>query len=78
MTNHFFEPLGGNGALSLAAITFRVFFALCVGGVLGIERGLRNRPAGFMTYMLVTIGSTIFMLTNQYIQQMAPNVDMTR
>ena len=31
-----------------------------------------------MTYMLVTIGSTIFMLTNQYIQQMAPNVDMTR
>ena len=78
MTNHFFEPLGGNGDLSLAAITFRVFFALCVGGVLGIERGLRTRPAGFMTYMLVTIGSTIFMLTNQYIQQMAPNVDMTR
>ena len=69
MTNHFFEPLGGNGDLSLAAITFRVFFALCVGGVLGIERGLRNRPAGFMTYMLVTIGSTIFMLTNQYIYQ---------
>ncbi|MGN0910058.1 MAG: MgtC/SapB family protein [Thermoguttaceae bacterium] len=78
MTNQFFEPLIGDGDLSLATITFRVFFALCVGGVLGIERGLRNRPAGFMTYMLVTIGSTIFMLTNQYIQQMEPNVDMTR
>lgn len=76
--NHFFEPLGADGDLTLAAIVFRIFFALCVGGVLGIERGLRNRPAGFMTYMLVTIGSTIFMLTNQYIQQMEPNVDMTR
>ncbi len=74
----FFEPIGGDGDLSLAAITFRIFFALCVGGVLGIERGLRNRPAGFMTYVLVTIGSTIFMLTSQYIQQMAPNVDMAR
>lgn len=78
MMNHFFEPLGADGDLTLAAIVFRIFFALCVGGVLGIERGLRNRPAGFMTYMLVTIGSTIFMLTNQYIQQMEPNVDMTR
>ena len=37
------------------------------GGILGIERGKKNRPAGFRTYMLVCVGATLVMLTNQYI-----------
>lgn len=48
-------------------ITVRIGMALLFGGALGAERGLRNRPAGFMTYVLVCIGSTTIMLTNQYI-----------
>jgi len=44
-------------------------FAIVVGGILGWERGLRNRPAGFRTHMLVCLGATIVMMTNQYVYQ---------
>ena len=60
------------------SITLRIVLALLMGGILGTERGLRNRPAGFMTYVLVCIGSTIIMLTNQYISTIYPETDPTR
>lgn len=60
------------------SIIVRVFLALLMGGVLGAERGLRNRPAGFMTYVLVCMGSTLIMLTNQYISVIYPQTDPTR
>lgn len=59
-------------------ITVRIGMALLFGGALGAERGLRNRPAGFMTYVLVCIGSTTIMLTNQYISVNFPQIDPTR
>jgi len=43
-----------------------------------MERGLRNRPAGFMTYLLVGCGSALIMITNQYIATIYTNVDPTR
>ena len=73
-----FEGVGSTCKLSLAVIVFRLFLSLCIGGLLGIERGIRNRPAGFMTYVLVSIGATVFMLTNQYISILIPNADPTR
>jgi len=45
----------------------RLALALLCGGILGMERGKKNRPAGFRTYMLVCVGATLVMLTNQYI-----------
>lgn len=59
-------------------VTVRTGMALLFGGALGAERGLRNRPAGFMTYVLVCIGSTTIMLTNQYISVNFPQIDPTR
>ncbi|WP_073287884.1 MgtC/SapB family protein [Anaerosporobacter mobilis] len=47
-------------------------------GIIGMERGLRNRPAGFMTYLLVGLGSTIIMITNQYISTLYSDIDPTR
>ena len=47
----------------------RTIFAIIVGGILGWERGLRNRPAGFRTHMLVCLGAAIVMMTNQYVYQ---------
>lgn len=44
----------------------RLALAMVCGGVLGMERGKKNRPAGFRTYMLVCVGATLVMLTNQY------------
>lgn len=42
--------------VNLLSIVTRISMALLMGGILGAERGLRNRPAGFMTYVLVCMG----------------------
>ena len=51
------------------SIVLRILCALLVGGIIGLERGTKNRPAGLRTYMLVCVGSCLIMLTNQYIYQ---------
>lgn len=51
------------------AVVVRIIVAVIVGGLLGLERGMKNRPAGMRTYMLVCVGSCIIMLTNQYVVQ---------
>ena len=43
--------------------------AIVLGGMIGMERGLKNRPAGLRTYMLVCLGACIVMLTNQYVYE---------
>lgn len=52
------------------AIVVRILVSIVLGGIIGLERGLKNRPAGLRTYMLVCVGSCLIMLTNQYIYQM--------
>ena len=51
------------------AVALRIFAAVVLGGFMGLERGLKNRPAGLRTYMLVCVGSCLIMLTNQYVFQ---------
>ena len=51
------------------AVAIRIVCAVIIGGLIGLERGLKNRPAGLRTYMLVCTGSCLIMLTNQYIFQ---------
>ncbi|XJS11769.1 MgtC/SapB family protein [Aerococcaceae bacterium WGS1372] len=38
-----------------------------MGGLVGIERGMKNHTAGLRTYILVCLGSALVMMTNQYI-----------
>ena len=60
------------------AVALRVFTAVIIGGILGLERGMKNRPAGLRTYMLVCVGACIVMLTNQYIFQVFGSGDPVR
>ena len=60
------------------AVFLRIFAAVIVGGILGLERGMKNRPAGLRTYMLVCVGACVIMLTNQYIYQAAGTGDPVR
>ena len=53
--------------LSLFSITFRLLMATLAGGIIGLERGANRHPAGFRTHILVCLGATLAMLTNQYI-----------
>ena len=60
------------------AVILRIVTAVLVGGLLGLERGMKNRPAGMRTYMLVCVGACLIMLTNQYIFQTFGTGDPTR
>ena len=51
------------------AVALRIVTAVIIGGILGLERGMKHRPAGLRTYMLVCTGACIVMVTNQYIFQ---------
>jgi putative Mg2+ transporter-C (MgtC) family protein len=64
--------------INLISITARLLLALICGGVLGIERGRKKRPAGFRTYMLVCMGATLVMITNQYLVSVYPGSDPAR
>lgn len=55
--------------VTVAAIFVRILTAMLLGGIIGMERGIKNRPAGFRTYTLVCIGSCVVMLVNQYSYQ---------
>ncbi len=48
----------------------RLGVAMFCGGVIGLERGRKRRPAGFRTHMLVCIGATLAMLISQYLSMM--------
>lgn len=64
--------------LTYLAVGLRPLVALIMGGILGLERGMKNRPAGLRTYMLVCVGSCLIMMTNQYIFQATGTGDPTR
>ncbi len=64
--------------LTLLSVILRIVTAVVLGGAIGIERGMKNRPAGLRTYMLVCIGACIVMITNQYIFQVYKSGDPTR
>jgi putative Mg2+ transporter-C (MgtC) family protein len=51
----------------ILSVMLKLMLATLFGGIIGMERGKKNRPAGLRTYVLVCIGSTLAMLTNQYI-----------
>ncbi len=51
------------------AVLLRIFAAVILGGMIGLEREMKNRAAGLRTYILVCVGACMIMLTNQYIYQ---------
>src|SRR5918996_1279052 len=47
-------------------IAFRLLAALVAGGLIGLERSHRGRPAGFRTHALVCTASSLLMLVTVY------------
>lgn len=64
--------------LTLTSIFVRLLLAVVLGGIIGMERGMKNRPAGLRTYSLVTLGACVVMVTNQYIYQVFDTGDPVR
>ena len=62
-----------------ASVLFRLTLAVICGGLIGIERGRKHRPAGFRTYMLVCLGAALTMLISQYVTYtLNQSTDITR
>lgn len=57
--NHFVNGIQGEMVL-------RLLLAALFGGIVGMERGSGDRPAGFRTHILVCAGSALIMLVSMY------------
>ncbi len=60
------------------SIILRLLMAVICGGIIGYERGRAGRPAGLRTHILVCLGSTLAILTNQYVFETYGVSDPTR
>ena len=49
-----------------ASVFVRLLLALLLGGLIGLDRALRHRPAGPRTYALVCVGAALTMVLSQY------------
>ena len=70
--------LTGIREVTLLAVFVRIFASVIVGGLIGLERGMKHRPAGRRTYMVVCLGACLVMLTNHYIFQTMGTGDPVR
>ena len=52
--------------LNAVSLLFRLALAMFFGGMIGMERERKRRPAGFRTYMLVCLGATLAAIVSQY------------
>ncbi len=55
------------GALFTPHHLWRLLAAMLVGGVIGIEREMHDRPAGLRTHILVCVGSALIMIVSQQV-----------
>src|SRR3954467_3533462 len=53
---------GGQGSATESIL--RLLLALVAGGLIGLEREVRGRQAGFRTYILVCMGSALVMIVS--------------
>lgn len=53
--------------LTVLSISLRMLLAVILGGLIGLEREFKRRPAGFRTHILICLGAAITTLTSQYL-----------
>lgn len=56
--------------LDTVSMMLRIVLAMIMGGVIGFDRERKGRPAGFRTYMLVSVGAAVTMILSQYLDLM--------
>ena len=54
-------------AVTMASITLRMLLSVLCGGLIGIEREYKRRPAGFRTHILLCLGAAMVSLTSQFL-----------
>ena len=52
--------------LNIITIVLRLLLASLLGGLIGLERERRDRPAGLRTYIIVCLGACMSSLVGQF------------
>lgn len=53
--------------INFYSVAFRMILACICGGIIGIEREYKHRPAGFRTHILICLGASMTTMTSQYL-----------
>lgn len=53
--------------LDLLSVSVRLVLAMICGGLIGLERERKRRPAGFRTHILICLGAAMTTLTSQFL-----------
>lgn len=64
--------------INIYSIIVRLILAVVCSGAIGAERATKRHAAGFRTYILVCLGATIVMLTNQFLYETFKTGDIGR
>lgn len=65
--------------LTVLSISLRLLLAVLCGGLIGLEREYKRRPAGFRTHILICLGAAITTMTSQYLSlYLHLDTDVTR
>jgi putative Mg2+ transporter-C (MgtC) family protein len=59
--------------MPLGETVLRLLLSAALGAVVGIEREMHKRAAGFRTHILVCLGATLFMLTSVFVAEAYSN-----
>ena len=78
MTNAVFDLPEILTSLNTVSVFVRLALAVAFGGILGLERGRKHRPAGFRTYMIVCLSSALIMITDLYLVEFYGTGDPAR
>lgn len=61
------------------SVMLRILFAVVFGGLIGLEREYKRRPAGFRTHILICLGACMTTMTSQFLATaMGYTVDLSR
>ena len=53
--------------ITMLSVTVRLCLAVLCGGLIGLERAFKRRPAGFRTHILICLGASLTTMTSQYL-----------
>ena len=53
--------------VSLLSVAVRMCLAVACGGIIGMEREYKRRPAGFRTHILICLGAAMTTMTSQFL-----------
>ena len=63
----FLDLIRFTNGFNIWGVMLRMLLAVVCGGLIGIEREYKRRPAGFRTHILICLGASLTTLTSQYI-----------